>query len=85
MVGVIPVLHLNSYKISGSTVTGRHSEHQLNELIRGFGYTPVRIEERLASSKAPTELYQETENLIGQEPQIVFDGDDSDEAPTSYF
>lgn len=83
---VIPVLHLNGYKISGPTVAGRRSEHQLNELIRGFGYTPVRIEERLgASSKAPAKLYQETQNLIGQEPQIVFDGDDSDEAPTNTF
>lgn len=83
---VIPVLHLNGYKISGPTVAGRRSEHQLNELIRGFGYTPIRIEERLGvSSKAPAELYSQTENFINQEPQIVFDGDDSDDAPTNTF
>ena len=65
---VIPVLHLNGYKISGPTVSSRRSEHQLNELIRGFGYTPVRIEERLgASSKSPAELFSQLENLDNQE------------------
>jgi len=40
---VLPILHLNGYKISGPTLYGRKSEHELNELIRGFGYTPVEI------------------------------------------
>ncbi len=41
---VWPILHLNGYKISGPTVYGRKSERELNELIRGFGYTPFLIE-----------------------------------------
>ena len=45
---IIPVLHLNGYKISGPTVASRRSVHQLNELIRGFGFQPIRIEERLS-------------------------------------
>jgi phosphoketolase len=45
---IIPVLHLNGYKISGPTVASRRSAHQLNELIRGFGFQPIRIEERLS-------------------------------------
>ena len=40
---VLPILHLNGYKISGPTVAGRKSERELNELIRGFGYTPLRV------------------------------------------
>ena len=40
---VLPVLHLNGYKISAPTIYGRKSERELNELIRGFGYTPVLI------------------------------------------
>lgn len=40
---VLPVLHLNGYKISGPTLYGRKSERELNEMIRGFGYTPVEI------------------------------------------
>lgn len=41
---VLPILHLNSYKISGPTLYGRKSERELKELIRGFGYTPLWIE-----------------------------------------
>ncbi len=40
---VIPILHLNGYKISGPTLYGRKSERELKELIRGFGYTPLWI------------------------------------------
>lgn len=40
---ILPILHLNGYKISGPTIYGRKSERELNELIRGFGFTPVEI------------------------------------------
>lgn len=41
---VIPILHLNSYKISAPTIYGRISNRELHELIRGFGYHPIDIE-----------------------------------------
>lgn len=41
---VLPFLHLNGYKISGPTITGRKSEHELMQLIRGFGFSPIMIE-----------------------------------------
>ena len=41
---VLPVLHLNDYKISAPTIYGRISEHELHSLIRGFGYTPIDID-----------------------------------------
>ncbi len=40
---VLPILHLNGYKISGPTILGRKSERELHELIRGFGYEPIEI------------------------------------------
>ena len=40
---VIPILHLNGYKISGPTVAARKSERELNEVLRGFGYTPLAV------------------------------------------
>lgn len=40
---VLPVLHLNGYKISAPSLYARKSERELNELIRGFGFTPVWI------------------------------------------
>ena len=40
---VLPILHLNGYKISAPSLYARKSERELNELIRGFGFTPVWI------------------------------------------
>ena len=40
---VLPILHLNGYKISAPSIYARKSEREMNELVRGFGYTPVWI------------------------------------------
>ena len=40
---VLPILHLNGYKISGPTILGRKSERELHEFLRGFGYEPIEI------------------------------------------
>lgn len=42
---VLPILHLNGYKISGPTISARKSERELAEQIRGFGYTPLFADE----------------------------------------
>ena len=41
---VLPILHLNGYKISAPSVYARRSERELNELLRGFGFSPVMID-----------------------------------------
>ncbi|MEI6297000.1 MAG: phosphoketolase family protein [bacterium] len=41
---VLPILHLNGYKISGPTIFGRMSNKQLNSLFRGYGYRPIIVE-----------------------------------------
>jgi xylulose-5-phosphate/fructose-6-phosphate phosphoketolase len=37
---VLPILHLNGYKISGPTVLGRASEEDVRRLLEGHGYVP---------------------------------------------
>ena len=37
---VLPILHLNGYKISGPTFFGRMSDEELVSLFRGYGYEP---------------------------------------------
>lgn len=37
---VLPILHLNGYKISGPTVYGRMSDYDLMSLFTGYGYHP---------------------------------------------
>ncbi len=40
---VLPILHLNEYKISGPTVLGRTPRPDLLELLRAHGYEPVVV------------------------------------------
>ncbi len=41
---VLPILHLNGYKIAGLTVLARISREELDQLLRGYGYTPYYVE-----------------------------------------
>ncbi len=41
---VLPVLHLNGYKINNPTVLSRISHEELEALFRGYGYTPYFVE-----------------------------------------
>jgi xylulose-5-phosphate/fructose-6-phosphate phosphoketolase len=41
---VLPILHLNGYKIAGPTVLGRISHEELDQLFRGYGYIPYFVE-----------------------------------------
>ena len=41
---VLPILHLNGYKISGPTVLGRSSDDDVANLLRGHGYEPHFLE-----------------------------------------
>ncbi|MDE2039272.1 MAG: phosphoketolase family protein [Elusimicrobia bacterium] len=40
---VLPVLHLNGYKIAGPTVLSRIPEEELDSLLRGYGYRPYLV------------------------------------------
>ncbi len=40
---VLPILHLNNYKIAGPTVLARISRNELEALLRGYGYTPYFV------------------------------------------
>ncbi len=42
--GVLPVLHLNGYKIANPTVLARIDRPELDALMRGYGYTPYFVE-----------------------------------------
>ena len=41
---VLPILHLNGYKIANPTVLARISEDELTALMRGYGHTPYIVE-----------------------------------------
>ncbi len=41
---VLPILHLNGYKIANPTILARISPEELEALFRGYGYTPHFVE-----------------------------------------
>jgi xylulose-5-phosphate/fructose-6-phosphate phosphoketolase len=41
---VLPILHLNGYKIAGPTVLARIDRNELGELLTGYGYRPYFVE-----------------------------------------
>jgi xylulose-5-phosphate/fructose-6-phosphate phosphoketolase len=41
---VLPILHLNGYKISNPTLLARISREELDALLRGYGWTPYFVE-----------------------------------------
>jgi len=41
---VLPILHLNGYKIANPTILGRLSDEELTQLFNGYGYKPYFVE-----------------------------------------
>ncbi len=50
---VLPILHLNGYKIANPTVLARISEDELRDLFIGYGYAP-----RFLEGSDPTEMHR---------------------------
>src|SRR6266480_1756365 len=50
---VLPILHLNGYKIAGPTVLARIPEGELESLVVGYGYKPYFVE-----GEEPTRMHQ---------------------------
>ena len=62
---VLPILHLNGYKIANPTVPGRMSDEQLTHLFNGFGYRPYFVEGR--EPEAMHQLMAQTLDTIVEE------------------
>jgi xylulose-5-phosphate/fructose-6-phosphate phosphoketolase len=51
---VLPILHLNGYKIASATVLARIEPEELDQLLRGYGHTPYVVE-----GSDPARMHQE--------------------------
>src|SRR5207302_2016639 len=51
---VLPILHLNGYKIANPTVPGRMTDDDLVKLYTGYGYKPIFVE-----GNEPAKVHQE--------------------------
>ena len=52
---VLPILHLNGYKIANPTVLARIRHDELDHLFRGYGYTPYFVEGDDPDDDAPAD------------------------------
>ena len=51
---VLPILHLNGYKIANPTLLGRSSDEDLEQLFSGYGYEPLFV-----SGHEPADMHQQ--------------------------
>jgi xylulose-5-phosphate/fructose-6-phosphate phosphoketolase len=58
---VLPILHLNGYKIASPTVLARVSSEELIHLFKGYGYNPYVV-----SGEDPTQMHQEMAATLDQ-------------------
>jgi len=58
---VLPILHLNGYKIASATVLSRISHAELEALFRGYGYKPYFVE-----GQEPEEMHQLMASTLDQ-------------------
>ncbi|MEO6901728.1 MAG: phosphoketolase family protein [Bacteroidia bacterium] len=56
---VLPILHLNGYKISNPTILARISDKELEQLFLGYGWKPYLIE-----GDDPMEMHQKMAQLL---------------------
>jgi xylulose-5-phosphate/fructose-6-phosphate phosphoketolase len=69
---VLPILHLNGYKIANPTILARIGREELEHLLRGYGYTPYFVEGH--EPDAMHELMAETlDKVVGEIKRIHSD------------
>ncbi len=77
---VLPILHLNGYKIANPSILSRISHEELESLFRGYGYTPYFVE-----GDDPQVMHQQMtttiETCIGQIRTIQAEARSSSEPP----
>src|SRR6266705_4166726 len=77
---VLPILHLNGYKIANPTVLGRLSDEELTQLFTGYGYKPYWVEGH--DPEAMHQLMAATLDAVIDEIQAIQRQARSGESPT---
>jgi xylulose-5-phosphate/fructose-6-phosphate phosphoketolase len=77
---VLPILHLNGYKISAPTIFGRMSNYELMALFSGYGYHP-----RIVDATIAVDPNQEMANAMEWAYQLIQEVRDSLAAPAQHL
>lgn len=76
---VLPILHLNGYKISNPTILARISHEELEQLFKGYGWTPYFVE-----GSEPMTMHQQmaaTIDVVIKQIQTIKKGGQSGDRP----
>ncbi|WP_116246949.1 phosphoketolase [Nocardiopsis sp. FIRDI 009] len=65
---VLPILHLNGYKIANPTVLARVSEAELVAFLEGLGYRPM-----LVSGEEPEEMHRRMARVLDEAMDVIAD------------
>lgn len=67
---VLPILHLNGYKIAGPTVLARIPREELTQLLSGYGYEPHYIEPQATHALTHAKMAQTLDRIIDRIREI---------------
>lgn len=67
---VLPIVHLNGYKISGPTLYGRMSNEDLTLLFTGYGYIPIIVDGSDGDACIP-DVYEVMEGAVTDAMRII--------------
>ncbi|HEY0939438.1 MAG TPA: phosphoketolase family protein [Steroidobacter sp.] len=70
---VLPILHLNGYKIAGPTVLARIPREELKHLMQGYGYEPYFVDEGETFAATHLAMAQTMDRMIERIREIQAD------------
>ena len=63
---VLPILHLNGYKIAGPTVLARIPREELTQLLSGYGYEPFYVDKEATSEATHASMARTLDTVVGR-------------------
>jgi xylulose-5-phosphate/fructose-6-phosphate phosphoketolase len=67
---VLPILHLNGYKIAGPTVLSRIPREELTQLLTGYGYEPYYVDKEATNEATHLSMARTLDTVIGRIREI---------------
>ena len=70
---VLPILHLNGYKIAGPTVLARIPREELTQLLCGYGYEPFYVDKEATHEATHIAMAQTLDSIVARIREIQQD------------
>ena len=67
---VLPILHLNGYKIAGPTVLARIPREELTQLLLGYGYEPFYVDKEATSEQTHLSMAHTLDSIYSRIHEI---------------